>query len=148
MPNSQSGKLTKSVERSLHQLIVEIPNEGYEENLQNLIDNGVDLNDKQAVAEFLETGKVENPIKPFSGIKNKLMKIFHLPLYVIWLWRSPKIKDKVFDSTIKFLIGFTMGPVYYLFLFYLAINTSLGSWALAFLIMAGISLWGNKNPQE
>lgn len=76
------------------------------------------------------------------------MKIFHFPLYLIWLWRAPKIKDKVFDSTIKFLIGFALGPLYYLVLLMLALGTGLGSWALAFLIMAVISLWGNKNPQE
>lgn len=148
MPNSQSGKLTKAVEKALHQLVVEIPDEDYEKNLQRLIDAGVDLNDKQAVKEFLESGKVENPIVPFSGLKNKLMKIFHFPIYWIWLWRSPKIKDKVFDSTMKFLIGFTVGPIYYLLLFILVLESSFGTWALAFLIMAGISLWGNKNPQE
>jgi len=148
MPNSQSGKLTKSVERALYKLVVEIPNEKYEENLQNLINNGVDLNDNNAVSKFLETGKAENPIAPFSGFRNKLMKIFHLPLYWIWLWRSPKIKDKVFDSTIKFLIGFTIGPLYYLILIFLALNTNLSTWALAFLLMAGVSLWFNKNPQE
>ncbi|MBN3582176.1 1-acyl-sn-glycerol-3-phosphate acyltransferase [Algoriphagus aestuarii] len=148
MPNSQSGKLTKSVEKALHHLVVEIPDEGYEENLNRLLEAGVDINDKEAVNVFLESGKVENPIPEFSGLKNKLMKIFHFPLYWVWLWRSPKIKDKVFDSTIKFLIGFTLGPLYYFILFLLALSTSLGTWALAFLIMAGISLWANKNPQE
>ncbi|MBN7816616.1 1-acyl-sn-glycerol-3-phosphate acyltransferase [Algoriphagus pacificus] len=148
MPNSQSGKLTKAVEKALHQLVVEIPNENYEENLKALIDHGVDLTDKEAVEKYLQTGTVDNPIDSFSGLKNKLMKIFHFPLYLIWLWRAPKIKDKVFDSTIKFLIGFALGPLYYLVLLMLALGTGLGSWALAFLIMAVISLWGNKNPQE
>lgn len=148
MTNSQSGKLTKSVEKALHHLVVEIPNENYQENLKNLIDHGVDLNNKQAVEEFLKTGKVENPIQSFSGLKNKLMKIFHFPLYWVWLWRSPKIKDKVFNSTIKFLIGFTLGPIYYLGLILLALSSTFGTWALAFLIMAVITLWGNKNPQE
>lgn len=148
MPNSQSGKLTKSVEKALHHLVVEIPDEGYEKNLKLLIYNGVDLNEKEQVDEFLKTGKVENPIEPFSTIKNKMMKIFHFPLYWIWLWRSPKVKDKVFNSTIKFLIGFTLGPSYYIFLLLLALGTSLGNWALTFLIMAIITLWANKNPQE
>ena len=148
MPHSQSGKLTKSVQKALHQMVVEIPNENYDENLSRLIENGVDLTDQKAVNLFLETGNVEDPIESYSGIKNKLMKIFHFPLYWIWLWRSPKIKDKVFDSTIKFLIGFALGPIYYLGLLLLAFNPNFGTWALAFLIMACISLWGNRNPQE
>jgi 1-acyl-sn-glycerol-3-phosphate acyltransferase len=148
MPNSQSGKLTKSVEKALHQLVVEIPNERYEENLKLLIDNGVDLNEKEAVDEFLKTGRVERPIETFSGVRNKMMKIFHFPLYWIWLWRSPKIKDKVFNSTIKFLIGFALGPFYYLILIILAFGTSSGLWAFTFLLMSTITLLANKNPQE
>ncbi|WP_296705605.1 1-acyl-sn-glycerol-3-phosphate acyltransferase [Algoriphagus sp.] len=148
MTSSQSGKLTKSVEKALHQLVVEIPSDNYEEDLSSLIHHGVDLNDKKAVEEFLKTGKVENPIPPFSGLKNKLMKIFHFPLYWVWLWRSPKIKDKVFNSTIKFLIGFTLGPIYYIGLILLALGSGFNSWALAFFIMAMITLWANKNPQE
>ncbi len=148
MPSSQSGKLTKSVEKALHQLVVEIPNENYEENLKLLLDNGVDLNEKEAVEEFLKTGKVERPIETFSGVRNKMMKIFHFPLYWIWLWRSPKIKDKVFNSTIKFLIGFALGPFYYLILIILSFGTSYGLWAFTFLLMAIITLMTNKNPQE
>lgn len=148
MPNSQSGKLTKSVEKALHELVVEIPDDNYDVNLNRLIEAGVDLNDQEAVHEFLETGVAKNPIQDFSGLKNKLMKIFHFPLYWVWLWRSPKVKDKVFDSTMKFLIGFTMGPIYYFILILLALEPGIGPWALTILIMAGITLWSNKNPQE
>jgi hypothetical protein len=148
MPASKSGLLTKSVEKALSKLVVTIPIENYESDLERLIENKVDLTSKKDVALFLRTGEVPNPVTSNGGLKNKLMKIFHFPHYLLWLWKSPSVKDKVFDSTWKFLIGFVFAPVWYFFLFWLALDTPLGSWALAFLIMAWVSLWGNKNPQE
>ncbi len=148
MPPSKSGLLTKSVESALKNLVVEIPLDGYDQNLNNLIENDIDLTSKNEVNLFLSTGQITNPVDPAVGIKNKLMKIFHFPLYWLWLWMRPRIKDEVFYSTFKFLIGFFLAPFWYLFLVWLLFDTTVGSWALAFLIMAWISLWGNKNPQE
>ena len=148
MPASKSGLLTKSVEKALQELVVTIPIENYDADLERLIENEVDLTSKKDVELFLKTGEVSNPVSNHGGLKNKLMKIFHFPLYFLWLWKSPSVKDKVFDSTWKFLIGFVFAPIWYFFLFWLALDTAVGSWGLAFLIMAWISLWGNKNPQE
>lgn len=148
MPSSQSGKLTKSVENALRSLIVDIPNEGYESQLQNLIDHEVDLTSKQDVETFLETGKVINPVSDAGSLNNKLMKIFHFPLFWLWLMKKKGVKDEVFSSTWKFLIGFVLAIPYYFFLLWLAMDTALGTWALTFLIMAWITLWRNQNPQE
>lgn len=148
MPPSKSGLLTKSVERALKNLIVEIPLENYDQDLARLIENHVDLTNRAEVKLFLETGEVPNPVSTPSGFNNKLMKIFHFPLYWLWLWKKPSVKDPVFSSTWKFMIGYLLGPSYYLILLWLAVATSLGSWALAFLIMACITLIINKNPQE
>lgn len=148
MPPSKSGLLTKSVERALKGLVVEIPEETYEQDLARLIQNKVDLTCRAEVKLFLENGDVPNPVAEDTGLKNKLMKIFHFPLYWLWLWKKPSVQDPVFSSTWKFMIGFVLAPFYYLFLIWLAVDTSLGSWALAFLIMAWISLISNKNPQE
>lgn len=148
MPSSQSGKLTKSVENSLRSLIVDLPNEGYEAQLQKLIDHEVDLTSKRDVETFLETGKVLNPVSETNSLNNKLMKIFHFPLYWLWLWKSKSVKDEVFSSTWKFLVGFFLIIPYYFFLLWLAMDTALGTWALTFLIMAWITLWRNQNPQE
>lgn len=148
MPSSKSGLLTKSVERAVKELVVEIPEETYEQDLARLIENNVDLTCRAEVKLFLETGEVPNPISEPSSLKNKVMKIFHFPLYWLWLWKKPSVKDPVFSSTWKFLIGFALAPIYYLFLLWLAMDTPLGSWALAFLVMAWISLLWNKNPQE
>src|SRR5690606_16980199 len=132
MSSSKSGLLTKSVEHALKELGVEIPEENYEQDLARLIENDVDLTSRADVKLFLETGEVPNPISEPSGLKNKLMKIFHFPLYWLWLWKKPSVQDPVFSSTWKFMIGFALAPIYYFFLFWLAMDTSLGSWALAF----------------
>ncbi|MFC5190960.1 1-acyl-sn-glycerol-3-phosphate acyltransferase [Algoriphagus aquatilis] len=148
MPHSQSGKLTKSVEKALKSMMVDLPDEGYPETLQTLLDHRVDLTSKSEVEGFLTHGKVNHPIKESSSLINKMMKIFHFPLYWIWLWIRPKVEDEVFTGTWKFLIGFGLALVWYLILMLLAVSTSLGSWALAFLIMAWLTLWKNTNPQE
>ncbi len=148
MPSSQSGKLTKSVENALKSLIVDLPNEGYESQLQNLIDHEVDLTSKQEVETFLEKSTVPNPVSEVNSLNNKLMKIFHFPLYWLWLLKKKGIKDEVFSSTWKFLIGFFLIIPYYFFILWLAMDTALGTWALTFLIMAWITLWRNQNPQE
>ena len=148
MPHSQSGKLTKSVEKALKSMMVDLPDEGYPETLQTLLDHRVDLTSKSQVEGFLTHGKVNYPVKESSSLINKMMKIFHFPLYWIWLWIRPKVEDEVFTGTWKFLIGFGLALVWYIFLMLLAVSTSLGSWALAFLMMAWLTLWKNTNPQE
>ncbi len=148
MPSSQSGKLTKSVEKALRSLIVDIPDEGYEATLARLIAHEVDLTSKKDVDHFLETGEVPNPVGAVGGLGNKLMKIFHFPLYWLWLWKKRSVEDIVFSSTWKFLIGFTLAMPWYFFLLWLAMDTAFGSWGLTFLILAWITLWKNKNPQE
>jgi 1-acyl-sn-glycerol-3-phosphate acyltransferase len=148
MPSSESGKLTKRVENALKSLIVNIPDENYEHTLQCLIENGVDLTSKVEVQTFLEKGEVLNPVPAVGSLNNKLMKIFNLPLYWLWLWKKKSVEDEVFSATWKFLIGFVLALPYYFFLIWLAMDTVLGSWALTFLLMAWITLWRNQNPQE
>jgi 1-acyl-sn-glycerol-3-phosphate acyltransferase len=148
MPSSQSGKLTKEVERALSGLMVTIPDEGYAETLAELIEKEVDLTSKAEVDYFLATGKVQNPVGAVSGLGNKLMKIFHFPLYWLWLWKKSSVQDEVFSSTWKFLIGFGLAIPYYFFLLWLTMDTAVGSWGLTFLILAWITLWRNQNPQE
>lgn len=148
MPHSQSGKLTKSVEQALKAMMVDLPNEGYPEILQKLIDQQVDLTSKTEVEGFLEHGKISYSVKETSSLINKMMKIFHFPLYWLWLWIKPNVEDEVFTGTWKFLIGFGLALVWYGIVILLAMETSLGSWAFAFLLMAWVTLWMNHNPQE
>ncbi len=148
MPHSQSGRLTKSVEKALQSLMVDLPNERYAETLQKLIENGVDLTSKLEVEQFLADGNTTKKVVEPSPTGNKLMKIFHFPLYWLWLWIKPKVEDEVFIGTWKFLIGFAFALGWYVLLFILGVYSDLGTWAFTFLIMAWLSLWFNKNPQE
>jgi hypothetical protein len=148
MPASESGKLAKTVESALSKLVVTIPGMDYEAKLKSLTEHEVDLSSRAAVTLFLNEGVVLNPVKPSNGLTNKLMKIFHLPLFMFWSWRSPKVKDKVFDATLKFLIGFVFAPIWYLILILLAVGTPVGSWAVSVLLLAWITVWFNKNSQE
>jgi 1-acyl-sn-glycerol-3-phosphate acyltransferase len=148
MPASKSGQLTKAVETALSKLVVTIPSMDYEEKLDSLIEHKVDLSSRADVTFFLNEGKVSNPVKPSSSFVNKLMKIFHFPLFLLWLWKGPSIEDKVFDATFKFLIGFVFAPFWYLLLIVLGLSTSIGSWAISVLILAWITVWLNKSQQE
>ena len=148
MPHSQSGRLTKSVEKALQSLMVDLPNERYAETLKKLIENGVDLTSKSEVEQFLADGKTTKKFVEPSPSRNKLMKIFHFPLYWLWLWIKPKVEDEVFTGTWKFLIGFAIAMGWYVLLFILGVYSVMGTWAMTFLMMAWISLMFNKNPQE
>lgn len=148
MPSSQSGKLTKRVELELKELAVNIPDEGYKETLQSMLNHQVDVSSKSEVDYFLAHGIAKNPTPEISGFRNKVMKLFHLPLFGLWLLKKPGVKDEVFTATWKFLIGFCFAIPYYFFLLWLTMETSVGSWGLALLLMAWIALWRNKNPEE
>ncbi|MFC3881351.1 1-acyl-sn-glycerol-3-phosphate acyltransferase [Algoriphagus namhaensis] len=148
MPNSKSGLLTKSVQESLRELIVEIPTENYDQNLQELLDQQVDLSTPKEVENYYETGVVTNPVRSVNTMANRLMKIYHFPLFLLWLWIKPKVEDTVFYSTFKFLIGFCFALLWYAVLIVLSLYSPLGSWGLAILFLGWVSLWTNQNNQE
>jgi hypothetical protein len=80
---------------------------------------------------------------------NKMMKIFHFPLYWVWLGiLAPQIEDEVFTSTWKFLIGFILVIPFYLMLMWLSFFPLLGLWAWSWLILSLLTVLWNKNPQE
>jgi len=146
---AQALKLTKEVEKALKSLVVDIPDENYPETLSNLLANHVDVSNKQEVDHFLAGKPVLNKVKSVGSLGNKLMKIFHLPLYWIWLYGiAPKIEDEVFTGTWKFLIGAALAPPYYLLIFLCCFHPEYGSWAISLLLMAWISLGLNENSQE
>jgi 1-acyl-sn-glycerol-3-phosphate acyltransferase len=146
---TQALKLTKQVEQALKTLVVDIPDAEYPETLSNLLENQVDVTNKKEVELFLSGMATSYQVKTFGTLRNKLMKIFHLPLYWIWLFGiAPKMEDEVFTSTWKFLIGFVLAPMYYFLLALCCFHPEYGPWAISFLLMAWISLWANQNSQE
>lgn len=148
MDYSQSGKLKSQVEQTLKALLVEIPEENYSKNLDQLIENQIDLTDKESVTLFLNQGKKLRLFSNPAGHRNKVMKIFHFPFFLFWLWVDRKIEDRVFDSTFKFVIGFFLVPFWYLGLLWMSFSTSIGSWSATWLILSVFSVFWNKNLQE
>lgn len=146
-PNFDS--LMKAGKEALQPLIAHIPDgDHYEEHLQQLIVQNVDLTSPEAVAAALNSKEKPEPkevTKPY--LANKLMKICHLPLYGLWLYAQSKIKDQVFVATFKFLIGFVLGPIWYLILLGMGTGFAQGTWLLSILLLAWISLVFNRTPQ-
>lgn len=149
MSSAQSGLLTKKVENALKSLVVDLPNDQYPEILAQLLEQGVDVSSKKEVADFLAGIPLAAKRLRTTYLANKMMKLFHLPLYLIWLVLiSPKIEDRVFTGTFKFLIGLVLAVPYYLLLVWLSFQPGVGPWAITVLIMAWITLFLNENPQE
>ena len=146
---AQALKLTRQVEAALKSLVVDLPNTDYDETLQRLLSNQVDVCSKEDVERFFVENQVATRVKPAGYLMNKMMKLFHLPLYWIWLFGiAPKMEDEVFTSTWKFVIGGVLAPIYYGLILLCCFIPGYGTWPISFLLMAWISLWANENSQE
>jgi len=146
---SQALKLKRQVETALKSLVVDLPNDNYDETLQHLLTNQVDVCSKEDVNRFLNENQVPNKVKMAGYLGNKLMKLFHLPLYWIWLFGiAPRMEDEVFTSTWKFVIGGVLAPIYYSLILLCCFIPGYGTWVISFLLMAWISLFLNENSQE
>ncbi|MCH7413887.1 1-acyl-sn-glycerol-3-phosphate acyltransferase [Belliella sp. R4-6] len=143
--------LIKATSASLAPMIVDIPEQSYQEDLQSLIDHKIDLTSPKAVSDFLNHKSSskrlpKNVKKPY--LRNKLMKLFHLPIYWVWLWMSPKVKDIAFIATFKFVIGLVGLPLWYMLLYTSFSTLGHKDWAFSFLFLAVIFLFANKNGQK
>ncbi|MDA0315426.1 MAG: 1-acyl-sn-glycerol-3-phosphate acyltransferase [Bacteroidetes bacterium] len=146
---AQAVKLTRQVETALKSMVVDLSNTNYEETLQRLLSNQVDVCSKEDVEQFLIDNQVGTKVKPAGYLINKMMKLFHFPLYWIWLFGiAPKMEDEVFTSTWKFLIGGILAPIYYCLILLCCFIPGYGPWAISFLLMAWITVYWNENSQE
>ena len=146
---AQAVKLTRQVETALKSMVVDLPNDNYDETLQRLLSNQVDVCSKEDVEQFLVENQVATKVKPAGYLMNKMMKLFHFPLYWIWLFGiAPKMEDEVFTSTWKFVIGGLLAPIYYVLLLLCCFIPGYGPWAISFLLMAWITVYWNENSQE
>ncbi len=146
---AQALKLTRQVEAALKSMVVDLPNTYYDETLQLLLSNQVDVCSKEDVERFLVENQVATKVKPAGYLMNKMMKLFHLPLYWIWLFGiAPKMEDEVFTSTWKFVIGGVLAPIYYGLILLCCFIPGYGPWAISFLLMAWITVYWNENSQE
>ncbi|WP_373494649.1 lysophospholipid acyltransferase family protein [Aquiflexum sp.] len=146
-PNFES--LIKTTQQSLKPLVSHIPEENYQEKLERLIQNRIDLTAPKSVATFLnntENQKTQKTISP-PYFTNKVMKVFLFPVYWIWLIFVPKIKDPAFTATFKFVIGLVTVPLWYIFLLIGSQIPGLASWSISFAFLGFVFLLANRSGQ-
>jgi len=132
---------------ALDPLVTKIPEEDYDQKLQELIKQDVPLDDPIAVKQYFKTGNLANQRKKSSPyLMNKLMKIYNFPVYVLSKRVLNKIKDPVFEATFKFVIGLIGIPLW-IFCLYLLMMHYDSSLSLIALIMIPITLIFNKTGQ-
>lgn len=136
--------------KSLEPLISTISETDYPIKLDALIQNRIDLTQPNEVKEFLSNKNPKTAEKAYSKpyFSNKVMKVLHFPLYWIWLWIQPKIKDRVFYATFKFVIGLVMIPIWYGFLVFGLPKLDLVEWSFSWAFLGVIYLLANRNGQE
>jgi 1-acyl-sn-glycerol-3-phosphate acyltransferase len=135
---------------SLFSLVTYIPPQDYEKHLKELIEYEIPLNNPFAVQEFLSNQSIKKDSKNRKSqpyLMNKLMKIYHFPVYVISKAVVKNIKDPVFTGTLKFIIGWIGVPIWY-FLVYQMASTYGFNFFISVLIMGPISLYFNRTRQS
>ncbi|EKB48877.1 lysophospholipid acyltransferase family protein [Cecembia lonarensis] len=147
-PKNYEGILLETAKR-LKPLVSHVPKERYEEWMTLLVKEKVDLTNPEMVKKFIEgqgLKKVEDPtFSPY--FTNKVMKVFHFPVYWIWLWLKTKIKDPTFTATFKFVIGLVFIPFWYLFLFVGLPTLGWEAWILPWTFLGIIYLISNTSEQ-
>lgn len=146
------GELVKATHAALKPLVTHIPEANYQDDLDRIIANRIDLTDPTAVKDFLSKKEIDDHLpekaicKPF--LANKVMKLFHFPIYWIWLAVARKVKDPAFTATFKFVIGLVVIPVWYLLLWTVFPEIWGTAWSVTWVIMGFVYLLANKNGQE
>jgi 1-acyl-sn-glycerol-3-phosphate acyltransferase len=142
--------LIKSTQEALKPLVSHIPDENYEQVLDKLINHNIDLTSPESVSLFLEEKDktaTQRPISP-PYFTNKVMKVFHFPIYWIWLSIAPKIEDPAFTATFKFVIGLVAVPLWYIFLILGLPALGYGEWSFSWLFLGFIYLIANRSGQQ
>jgi len=147
-PKNFEGIIQETTKR-LSPLVTHLPREHYEQWLKMLQKHRVDLTDPNMVKKFIEGHALKEEQEPaFSPyFTNKVMKVFHFPVYWIWLWVKGKIKDPTFTATFKFVIGLVFVPIWYLFLFAGLPSIGWGSWVLPWAFLGILYLLSNTSEQ-
>ncbi|MDO9554675.1 lysophospholipid acyltransferase family protein [Rhodonellum sp.] len=146
------GQLVQATHAALKPLVSHIPEANYQKDLERLIENGVDLTDPTSVEYFLSQEDLKHQIpekvitKPY--LANKVMKIFHFPIYWIWLAIARKVKDPAFTATFKFVIGLVAIPIWYFLLWTIFPEMWGTASAMTWGILGFVYLLANKTGQE
>ncbi len=147
-PKNYDGILQETSKR-LKPLVTHVPEEHYDKWISLLVKEQVDLTDPEMVKKFTkgrDLDKMEGAIfSPY--FTNKVMKVFHFPVYWIWLWLKTKIQDPTFTATFKFVTGLVFIPLWYLFLIFGLPSLGLGVWVFPWTFLGIIYLISNTSGQ-
>jgi len=145
----QFDPLIKAVEEALEPLVSHIPEENYDQIQEELILNRIDLTEPENVRSFLSGHSNSPDPKPYSPpyFTNKVMKVFHFPIYWIWLLIAPKIEDPAFIATFKFVIGLVAVPLWYIFILIGLPLLGFETWAFSWAFLGLVYLLANRNGQ-
>jgi len=136
--------------RKIYPLVTQLPDRNYKKTVTHLVENKIDLTDPKQVGNFLQNSEISSGNKPYSPpyFTNKVMKVLHFPVFLVWLYFKRKIKDPTFTATFKFVIGLVGIPLWYFFLLFLFPSIGMGSWAISWAFLGIIFLVSNTNGQE
>ena len=141
-------KLKAVVHEALVRLSTHIPEEGYDDTLQKLLDRNIDLSrvdlTKRCIhSEFNDCPDVRiSPIyKAMQELLKLLLKLNLIPPYVLWrFYVRPKIKELEFLGTFRFAVAVVAVPIYLLLV--LAVLSSSYSFTVAGSYVLGVLLLG------
>ena len=142
--------LMDEAHKRMSPLVTYIPEKNYKKMVHQLIANKVDLTDPGQVEQFLKKPEsvIEKETQFSPYFTNKVMKVFHFPIYLVWLYFKRKIQDQTFTATFKFVIGLIGIPLWYFFLLFVLPFIGMGSWVLPWSFLGIIYLISNTNGQE
>ncbi len=138
-------ELKKLVEERMRELIVNIPEENYEDNKAILDGFGADYSDligsKYLIHTYLELKKDPPPLKAKKiNPIHVLVSINNIPFLILWKRISKSLQDPAFHSSIKFCLGLFLFPLYHILLFWFFENLFSRPIALSYLLFSLISL--------
>ena len=141
----QEKALVRKVQKELQKLTLHLPEDNYENALIKLLRTDTDLTTSRTDSESTTSKPVGRQKKAHPKWKNRLFKAMHLPLWLVWAWIKPKIKDTVFYGTIKFCLGLVATPIYYLLVFILIYSFASLNTAIVCILLMLLSLKINRN---
>lgn len=133
--------LVKQSRKALESLTLHLPEENYDNSLKQMLLSGADIT-RCREKTVMEPNK---KLKPTQNWKNRLFKVFHFPLWLVWKWIALKVEDPVFYGTIKFCIGLVGIPLYYLALLILIAKLFSPAIALICILLLLLVLKMNSN---
>lgn len=138
-------ELKALVEEKMRELIVNIPEEDYENNKAILDRLGADFSNVEESNQLVKSYLIDKKEAPKLKAKkinplHVLLSINNILLIILWKKISKNLKDPAFHSSIKFCFGLFLFPIYHLLLFLFLSALFTQQIALLYLLFSLLSL--------